>query len=459
MKKAIAALLCLLLLLSCVSCKGSETTEAKEPEPAPAATDPEEPTTPEEPVEAPTEEPAEEPEPAEAPIETDSVEAVISNQDCFDSAYCFRPDADGVYSFAAVTNEDFDGRSQGYENYGITWNVYALDEEFDDAWRFLAQAYQPVIANLDSTIRVELKAGQYVYCVCSYNSFTAGAPAGDDSGTLTISKTPVSLYPAKDNGYVMPVSIGAETSADLDGDGTPETVYYNVRPPYVEDELWYDAQTESLMVNGAELLDPGEGNPFEPYGIWLENPDMDQYYIVDLDENDGKLELAICDWGSNDWLYTHFFRYEEGGLTYIGGCAGFPDSQDTAFHGDGTFSTYTRFDVMMTWGGVCTYQLKDGQIERSAEEFVQPQLYDDWKITLLVPLTVYASPDRSDLSLTLEPSEEPLSFPETDTAHWVLVRCADGSEGWAYFEDGWMVENNGQMVEDTKVFGNLLFAG
>ena len=113
----------------------------------------------------------------------------------------------------------------------------------------------------------------------------------------------------------------------------------------------------------------------------------------------------------------------------------------------------------MTWGGVCTYQLKDGQIERSAEEFVQPQLYDDWKITLLVPLTVYASPDRSDLSLTLEPSEEPLSFPETDTAHWLLVRCADGSEGWAYFEDGWMVENNGQMVEDTKVFGNLLFAG
>ncbi|MBR1846072.1 MAG: hypothetical protein IJ792_05680, partial [Oscillospiraceae bacterium] len=370
-----------------------------------------------------------------------------------------RPEEDGVYSFEALTEEDFNGWAQGYMNYAITWEVYALDEEFDDAWRFLGQAYQPVISGLDGPIRVALKEGQYIYCVCNYNSFTAEAPAKDDSGTLTISKTPVPLYPATENGYVMPVSFGAEASADLDGDGTLETIYYNVSPAYVEDELWYEAPPESLAVNGVELLDTQGENPFEPYGIWLENPDVGKYYIVDLDKNDGKLELAICDWGSNDWLTTCLFRYEDGSLTYLGHIAGFPDSESTAYHGDGTVSAYARFDVMQTWGGVCTYELKDGQVARSADEFVQPQQYDNWEITLLVPLTVYASPDRSSLSLTLEPSEQPLSFPETDTEHWVLVRCADGSEGWAYFEDFYMVENNGQMVEDTEVFGNLIFAG
>ncbi|MBR1845271.1 MAG: hypothetical protein IJ792_01580, partial [Oscillospiraceae bacterium] len=136
MKRAIAVLLCLLLTLSCAGCKGSEPAETKDPEPAPAVTEPEEPAVPEKPDETPTEEPAEDPESTEEPVETDTEETVIANQDCFDSAYLFRPEEDGVYSFEALTEEDFNGWAQGYMNYAITWEVYALDEEFDDAWRF-----------------------------------------------------------------------------------------------------------------------------------------------------------------------------------------------------------------------------------------------------------------------------------------------------------------------------------
>ncbi len=468
MKKTIALLLCLLLALSCAGCKGNESAQTNDPAPAVAEPEqssvpeePEEPETPEEPAETPAEEPdpPEESASTDEPVSENAPETVVSNQDCFDEAYCFRPEADGVYSFTAVTSEEFSGWESGYEGGLITWEVYALEEAFDDAWRFLGQAYQPIINDLDGTIRVGLKAGQYVYCVCSYNGFTAGEPAADDSGTLTISKTSVSLLPDVSNGYVMPVSVGTSASADLDGDGTLETICYSVSPAYAEDELWYDAQPESLTVNGTDLLDTEGENPFESYGIWLENPDTGKYYIVDLDENDDKLELAICDWGSNDWMTTCLFQYEDGALTYLGHITDLPESESTAFHGDGTVSAHARFDVMQTWGGVVTYELRDGKVERKTGEFVQPSLYDEREITLIAPLTVYASPDRADQSLTLEPSDEPLSFPLTDTEHWVLVCCADGTEGWAYFENGWMVENNGTFVEDTEVFGNLLFAG
>ena len=257
----------------------------------------------------------------------------------------------------------------------------------------------------------------------------------------------------------MPVSVGTETAADLDGDGTLETICYSVSPAYTEDELWYDAQPESLMVNGAELLDTKGENPFEPYGFWLENPDTGKYYIVDLDKDDGVLELAICDWGSNDWMTTCLFRYADGSLTYLGHITDLPESESTAYHGDGTVSAYARFDVMQTWGGVVTYELRDGQMQRVEGEFVEPVIYDGWQITLKAPLTVYAEPDRTSEVLTLEPSDQPLSFPLTDTQHWVKIVCADGSEGWAYFEQFNMVENNGKLVDDTKEFGNLHFAG
>lgn len=461
MKRTVAILLALLLALGCAGCRTAEPAPADQPEPAPAVdtTEPDELAQPEpapadnEPEPDPTEN---EPEPASDPADAPTV---VKSQDCFDGAYCFRPEADGIYQFEAATSEDFYGWENGYESGYITWSVYVLDEAFDDAWRFLGQAYEPAIYQLDGIMRVELKAGQYVYCVCGYNGFTADAPAAEDAGTLTIARTDTPILPSAENGYVMPVSIGAAAVADLDGDGTDEVIRYSVNSAYVVDDVWYESQPSLLTVNGTELLDLNGDNPMEPFDIWIENPAVGKYYILDLDPSDGKLELALCDWGSNDWLYTHLFHYEDGKLVNIGGFSQFPDSEGTELHGDGTVSTRTQFDVMMTWGGIVTFALQDGQVAQVKGEFVEPHLYGELEITLRTPLTVYTSPDRSADTLTLEPSDQPVTFPLTDTEHWVLVRTADGTEGWAYFEGFWMVENNGEIVEDTEVFDGLLFAG
>lgn len=385
--------------------------------------------------------------------------AVFHNQDAYDGPCLFRPETDGVYRFAAT---DPSYELELYDPSSIQWTVYALDQEFTDAWRFLGQAFRPVVSDLLGEVTVELKAGRYVYCVCSRNSFTDD-PAEDNVGQLRILATQRAFGPVAANGLSQAVSVNAETRWDLDGDGEADQIYYAVNPAREEpDGSWTEGRPVSLQINDREFLNTGDGEedyPFDSFQLWVENPDVDNYYLVDLDTSDSLVELAIPDWGMDDWRMTHLFRYDEGELTYLDTITGFPEDGRTVYHGDGSVSAYRSLNVMQTWGGVVTYRLNNGKMELVKGEFVEPISYWEEPVTLKQPLTVYAQPDKSAEQLTLQPSDQPLSLPLTDTEHWVQIVCADGTSGWAYFEEFSEVENNGVLVADTEVFDGLLFAG
>ncbi|MBR1780948.1 MAG: hypothetical protein IJ751_06055 [Oscillospiraceae bacterium] len=461
MKKIVPLLLALLLLGVCAGCGASPVPSAgadstpSEQAPAvsaPAASTPEA-STPEEPTE--TTEPAE-PEtetPAASPFHL-----TLANQDCYDDACSFTVEESGVYTFTAG-NPGFD-----YSHDPVAWTVYALDAPFEDSWRYLNQAYRPVIADLGSmgndnySVQVALEAGQSVYVVCSVNAFT-GDPMADGAGTLIAEISATPLLPCAENGYVMPVTIGAPCRADLDGDGTEEEIFYDVIPAAPDEMgLWSDAAITTLTVNGQPMLDSDAENPMEPFGFWMESPDTPFYFLVDLDASDGKLELALTNWGDNDWLTTQLFDYANGGLTYLGYVPSFPDSAGTTYTGDGSLKASDHLNVMQTWRGVRTFVLADGVMAPLEGEFFAPDA--PWSpITLKQPLTVYQEHDLDSATLTLEPSPSPLAFPLTDGAHWVQIRCADGTTGWAYFEEFSTLRNGSSAVSDEEVFEGLVFAG
>jgi hypothetical protein len=66
------------------------------------------------------------------------------------------------------------------------WDVYVLDEPFEDALRYLTSAYSPKLKANGSVQSLQLKKGQYVYGVCSENSFT-------DEGTADNFKCPLTI--------------------------------------------------------------------------------------------------------------------------------------------------------------------------------------------------------------------------------------------------------------------------
>ena len=384
---------------------------------------------------------------------------VVQSQDCYDAAFCFRPEQDGTYHFCAQTADSFQGSQVGYDQDTVTWTIYVLDAPFEDSWRQLEQTTHSAASDLNGSTDLSLREGQYVYCVCSLNAMTSD-PAPDGAGALSITPTETDYLPSSSNNYQLAITLDSERQIDLDGDGTAESIYYSVTPNQPDaNGVFTGAKPESLTINGVEFLSPGQENPTADYGFWLENPDTEYYYIVDLDVHDSYLELAIADQGSNGNTITHYFRYTDGQLSYLGQISGLPDAHTTTFHGDGTVSALTRLDVMQNWSGLRTYALSEGQLTAAEDEFCTPQLKEDRNITLLRPLTVYTLPDQSSAQLILQPSSFSLSFPLTDGTHWVQIRCADGSSGWAYFSAYDTVVSGETTLNASEVFGNLLIAG
>ena len=145
MKKGLIILLALVMIAALVACG------AKENEPTDPTVTQEEQTS-----EVTTEAVAEEDEP--------SIFTTVEAKDCFDNAG-FVELIDGATDAAEFifASEDSDA---------VEWSVYVFDEAFEDGFRYIKQAAEPVLVG-DGTVSVEV--GQYVYVYCSVNEFTADA--------------------------------------------------------------------------------------------------------------------------------------------------------------------------------------------------------------------------------------------------------------------------------------------
>ena len=149
MKKSFIVLLAIVMIAALVAC-GAKENEPTEP------TVTQEEQTSEVTTEESTEAAAEEDEP--------SIFTTVEAKDCFNNAG-FVELIDGATDAA-----EFIFASE--ESDAVEWSVYVFDEAFEDGFRFIKQAADPVLVG-DGTVSVEV--GQYVYVYCSVNEFTADA--------------------------------------------------------------------------------------------------------------------------------------------------------------------------------------------------------------------------------------------------------------------------------------------
>lgn len=458
MKRILVVSLCTLLLLFCAACSASAPSENQDSVPFSSASDA--PDSSGKPHSALIDNAAgQQPDSSRDSAPTSDVSpgaTVVSSHACYDAPYCFRPGESGTYHFSAVTADDFQGKNAGYDGDVITWNVYVLSEPLAEGAAVQDLNCLPAIQELNSSVDIPLKADEYVYCVCSLNASTASS-SPENAGTLTITPLDSEFLPDASNNYKLCITVNSESRCDLNGDGVEDKICYSVQPS-TNPNHW-TGYTLSLEINGITYIDPLLDNPTGDLGFWMEGPNMKYYYIVDLDTRDDYLELALTDWGMNDYTTTHYFRLNEDVLSYLGCTPGLPDDHTTVFNGDGSLTCRASLNVLQTWYGLCTYSLQDGQIVRKSGEFCQPELpAPGWVVSLQQAITVYDSPDLNSATTVLQPSNA-LSFPSTDGEHWVQIRCADGSSGWVYFSNFSTIVCDGAELSSFDVFGNLLLAG
>ena len=152
MKKGLIILLALVMIAALVAC-GAKENEPTEPDVYEEQTS-----------EVTTEEVTEDVAEAVAEEDEPSIFTTVEAKDCFNNAG-FVELIDGATDAAEFifASEDSDA---------VEWSVYVFDEAFEDGFRYIKQAADPVLVG-DGTVSVEV--GQYVYVYCSVNEFTADA--------------------------------------------------------------------------------------------------------------------------------------------------------------------------------------------------------------------------------------------------------------------------------------------
>ncbi|MBR3962933.1 MAG: hypothetical protein IKK14_05340 [Oscillospiraceae bacterium] len=100
--------------------------------------------------------------------------ATVNAKDCFRDAGYIQLFKDGA---AESTELTFTAENSE----GTEWSVYVFDEKFEDGFRYISQAAEPVLTGNGSIV---IEPGQFVYIYCSTNEFTSEAP--DENAKLNI---------------------------------------------------------------------------------------------------------------------------------------------------------------------------------------------------------------------------------------------------------------------------------
>jgi hypothetical protein len=249
----------------------------------------------------------------------------------------------------------------------------------------------------------------------------------------------------------MPVHIssGNPAVADLDGDGNKDIVEYILEPS----DGTYPPVVSSFTINGTEYKDL----LLNDFLLALDFPWDDGFYLVDLDQDDKMLEIAILDEGPSSDANTYYFRYSEGELTYIGDIPDFPASKTCHFAGDGTVTAQLRLSVLQTWWAPATWRLNEvDRIQQEGQTAYVP--YADWnKSALLEDLPLFLDKDLAS-NTTIAPKGSAVVFTETDNVHWIKLQAGSGVTGWVYLIDYSTMMVSGEPRETIEIFKDLLFA-
>ena len=255
--------------------------------------------------------------------------------------------------------------------------------------------------------------------------------------------------------YPVIVPIGETAEADLDGDGTDESICVWLKDG---EDGWARA---CLTVNGADFTD----SLYAADAVRLDSPDPDTWAIADISPADGLLEIAVQDWGPSSDYYTNFFRYENGELVSVGGVPGLirdsaSGESDLAFAEDGTVESYMRLRVLQTWFAPARYEISGGTLALVPQELYTATA--PTAVTVKSPVLAYAAPG-DDAARTLDAGTE-LLITGTDNAEWVqCVLSADKETQEALWlrldsEHSFKIQTPDGFVFGDTVLDGLVFA-
>lgn len=248
---------------------------------------------------------------------------------------------------------------------------------------------------------------------------------------------------AKEHPYPKQYAIGEEIEVQLYDSTELQHVLYEVS----EEEDW---EYECILKIDKKVYD------LKDY-ISLVSPVADVFYITDIAQYDNRMEIAVLDDGPSDDPVTHFFQYD-GALYYVGAVQGFPfedygNNPFDGFSGQNSVIGTSKLDLIESayvyayyWYNSNEYTIE--RMERISDDYTWFHPH-----ALYVDIPVYYSMDEKSPVLTLQ-AQDAVYFIATDCKEWILVRDANGVEGYIRVKNGRILNID---LPAEEVFSELYF--
>ena len=198
--------------------------------------------------------------------------------------------------------------------------------------------------------------------------------------------------------------------ADLDGDGSEETVYF----ASFSISGHYSNNTFVLKVCGRTAA--------------FEGDNLNGYFkIVDIDTSDRYLEIAVPEEGQSDDHQVHYFRYSSGEIIKLGTLPGSTREWNTKIDGSGIVQALVRGNILDTWDYWGKFKYDDCShdfVEIFKRDFVLNR-----EVTVKEELPLYKDKDMTQIAFTAKVGEKGV-ITKTDNRLWCLFESDSGEKGW-----------------------------
>ena len=224
--------------------------------------------------------------------------------------------------------------------------------------------------------------------------------------------------------------------ADIDGDGFDEKIVLD------------PVMTGSPPVNTSFTVRVGNSSIEAFYEDF--EPD---FSIVDIDESDEYMEIAVSSYGPSSDLNTAFYHYDGKDLKFMGDIQGFYGMTEWGegelkIDGSGKIRTLVKSYFIQTWFHEEEYLLK-GDL---SFEKVGKDLYGmNTDVVMVGDLTLYRERGGTEMGITVKKGDEVL-LKDTDDSEWCSVVTKSG-------ETGWMAVDEDYKVRGTAYYTYDLFEG
>lgn len=250
-----------------------------------------------------------------------------------------------------------------------------------------------------------------------------------------------------DGGFQKSVGLGESVSIDLNGDGTEDEVTFNV-----EESSDY-VYVPTLTINGADYSKVLEDNQ-----CYFAGP-YEKYVIMDIDESDDYLEIAVQDYGMSDDPMTAFLRYDGNNVIYMGYVSDRVSDMYVVNDGKGKLHARERMHVFETVNMKTTYEIENNELVRCMDGLYEIAYTDASREKgLLQDLYVFTDMSTESEVVKLDKETEVIVL-ATDNVEWVQIQYEDGNIYYIHVVNHYMIDMNGKEVDSRDVFTDIIQAG